>query len=110
MNMKPLRFRGTSLEDLRLFPKDARQDAGFQLHQVQQGREPQDFKPMKTVGAGVYEIRVSDDTGAYRVMYVAKFDKFVYVLHCFQKTSQKTKKEDLELAEKRYRELLKEVR
>jgi phage-related protein len=109
MNMKLLSFRGSSLNDLRLFPQEARQDAGYQLYQVQMGRDPQDFKPMTTGGAGVYEIRVTDDTGTYRVMYVAKFNESVYVLHCFQKKSQKTKKEDLILAQKRYRELLQEV-
>jgi phage-related protein len=64
---------------------------------------------MNTVGQGVREIRVRDAAGAFRVMYVAKFDDAVYVLHCFQKKTQKTSKADLNLAARRYRELLKEL-
>jgi phage-related protein len=78
------------------------------LDQVQHGREPDDWKPMNTVGQGVKEIRIRDEAGAFRVLYVAKFADAVYVLHCFQKKTEKTSKADLELAAKRYRELLKE--
>jgi len=65
---------------------------------------------MKTVGAGVKEIRIKDSGDAYRVLYVAKFEDAVYVLHCFQKTTRKTSKTDLELATTRYRELINEVK
>jgi len=71
---------------------------------VQVGREPSDWKPMSEVGAGACEIRVRDDTGAFRVIYVAKFAEAVYVLHAFQKKAQKTAQVDLDLAERRYRE------
>ncbi|OBS10960.1 hypothetical protein Thpro_020676 [Acidihalobacter prosperus] len=64
---------------------------------------------MPTVGKGVREIRVRDATGAFRVIYVAKLAEAVYVLHCFQKKTQKTAKSDLELAGQRYRDLLKEL-
>ena len=70
---------------------------------VQVGREPADFKPLSTVGAGAYEIRIRDDAGAFRVVYVAKFDEAVYVLHAFQKTSRKTSQADIDLATKRYK-------
>jgi phage-related protein len=63
---------------------------------------------MNTVGQGVKEIRIRDEAGAFPVLYVAKFADAVYVLHCFQKKTEKTSKADLELAAKRYRELLKE--
>jgi len=106
--MKPIEFLGDSLDCLREFPKLARREAGFQLDRVQRGLEPFDWKPMTPVGAGVREIRVRDDSEAYRVLYVAKFEDAVYVLHCFQKKSQATPKRDIDLAEKRYRELLKE--
>jgi phage-related protein len=76
---------------------------GHQLDQVQHGREPDDWKPMNTVGRGVREIRMHDAAEAFRVLYVAKFDDAVYVLHCFQKT-QKTSKADLNLAAQRYRD------
>jgi len=70
---------------------------------VQFGGEPQNFKPMPTVGAGAYEIRVRDESGAYRAIYVAKFETAVYVLHAFQKKTQQTTKMDIELAKVRYR-------
>ena len=106
---KPVEFRGSSLDDLRSFPLAARRDAGHQLDQVQNGQEPDDWKPMNTVGQGVKEIRIRDAVGAFRVIYVAKFADAVYVLHCFQKKTAKTSKVDLGLAAKRYRDLLKEL-
>jgi phage-related protein len=106
---KPVEFRGSALEDLRAFPEAARREAGYQLDQVQHGHEPDDWKPMNTVGQGVREIRIRDAAGAFRVMYVAKFDNAVYVLHCFQKKTQKTSKADLNPAAQRYRELVKEL-
>ena len=107
---KPVEFRGSALEDLRAFPEAARREAGYQLDQVQHGREPDDWKPMNTIGRGVREIRIRDAAGAFRVMYVAKFDDAIYVLHCFQKKTQKTSRADLDLAAQRYRDLLKENR
>lgn len=106
---KPVEFRGTSLDDLRAFPISARREAGFQLDRVQCGHEPDDWKPINTVGHGVQEIRIRDVTGVFRVMFVAKFSDAVYVLHCFQKKTEKTSQGDLELASKRYRDLLKEL-
>jgi len=96
------------LEDLRAFPLTVRREAGHQLDQVQHGREPDDWKPMTAVGPGVKEIRIRDEAGAFRILYVAKFADAIYVLHCFQKKTEKTSKADVELAAKRYRELLKE--
>ena len=106
--VKPLKFKGTSLQDLRDFPEAARREAGHQLDRVQNGIEPEDFKSMPSVGSGVQEIRLKDESGIYRVLYVAKFQDAVYVLHCFQKKTQKTAKADIDLASKRYTELLKE--
>ena len=102
-------FLGNALEDLRAFPATARREAGYQLDQVQQGREPDDWKPINTVGPGVREIRIRDEGGAFRVVYVAKLAAAIYVLHCFQKKTQKTAKVDLDLARKRYRDLVKEM-
>jgi phage-related protein len=107
---KPVEFLGSSLDDLRAFPLHARREAGHQLDQVQNGLEPDDWKPMNTVGQGVKEIRIRDAAGAFRVIYVAKFAEAVYVLHCFQKKTGKTSKTDLDLAAQRYRDLLKETR
>jgi phage-related protein len=109
MDSKPIEFRGSALDDLRAFPRAARREAGYQLDQVQRGREPDRWKPMNTVGQGVREIRIRDAAGAFRVLYVAKFEDAVYVLHCFQKKTQKTRKADLDLAGQRYRDLLKEL-
>jgi phage-related protein len=109
VDSKPIEFRGSALDDLRAFPQAARREAGYQLDQVQRGREPDDWKPMNTVGQGVREIRIRDAAGAFRVLYVAKFEDAVYVLHCFQKKTQKTRKADLDLAGQRYRDLLKEL-
>lgn len=108
-DFKPIEFRGTALDDLRAFPVSARREAGYQLDQLQQGGEPDDWKPMTTVGQGVREIRIRDQTGAFRVIYIAKFANTLYVLHCFQKKTQKTGRTDLDLAAKRYRDLLKEM-
>jgi phage-related protein len=106
--MKSIEFLGDSLDCLREFPKQIRREAGFQLDRAQRNLQPFYWKPMSTVGAGVREIRLRDDTGAYRVMYVAKFEDAVYVLHCFQKKTQATPKRDIDVAEKRYRELVRE--
>jgi len=104
--MKPICFVGSSRDDLRELSEDARETAGYQLFKVQQGKEPDDWKPMPSVGAGVNEIRVWDDSGTYRVLYVAKFEDAVYVLHVFEKRSQKTPKGEIQLAKSRYAELI----
>ena len=108
--MKQVRFRGTSFEALRAFPEMARRDAGYQIDRVQKKLEPDDFKPMTAVGKSVYEVRVQEVSGAYRVIYIAKFEQFVYVLHCFQKKMQRTSKKDVDIARFRFRDLMKEIR
>jgi phage-related protein len=101
--MKPVRFVGSARDDLAAFPKIARTRAGHELFMIQVGRNPDDWKPMSSVGPGACEIRVRDPNGAYRVIYVAKFTDAVYVLHAFQKKTQKTARADLDLAMQRYR-------
>ena len=102
--MKPVEFVGSSREDLRSFPAEARRAAGFELSFVQQGLVPTDWKPMKTVGPGAMEIRIHV-LGEWRGIYVAKFAAAVYVLHAFEKKTRGTRREDIELAGKRYREV-----
>ena len=102
---KPLHFLGSSLADLRAFPDEARRDAGFNLDFVQRGLDPSDWKPMKEVGPGVKEIRVRDAMGAFRVIYLATRAEGVYVLHCFQKKTRKTRKTDIDLAASRLRQI-----
>ncbi len=103
--MKRLEFLGDSLEQLRDFPETVRKEAGVQLHKVQQGFEPSDWKPMTSVGPGVREIRIRDEAGAFRVLYIANIEDAVYVLHVFQKKTQQTAKRDLDLAATRLRQI-----
>ena len=107
--VKLIEFVGSSLDDLRGFPVGARRECGYQLDRVQQGFDPVDWKPMPTVGSGVREVRVRDQGGAFRVIYVAKLADHVYVLHCFQKRTQQTATADLELASRRYKEIVSAV-
>ena len=85
------------------FPRAARKEAGFQLGRVQAGVEPSDWKPFDDVGSGTREIRIRDASGIYRVMYVAKFEEAIYVLHCFEKRTQATSRRDKGIAAARYR-------
>jgi phage-related protein len=101
--MKPVRFVGSSRDDLASFPVEVRARAGHELFMVQVGRDPENWKPMSSIGPGACEIRVRDPSGAYRVIYVAKFADGVYVLHAFQKKTQRTARADLDLAMRRYR-------
>jgi phage-related protein len=107
--VKSVEFRATTLDDLRDFPRGARREVGHQIDQVQQGRDRDDWKPMPTVGQGVREIRIRHEDGAFRVIYVTRFAETIYVLHCFRKQTQKTRKADLDLAARRYRDLVREV-
>lgn len=104
--MKPVDFCGDALDELRAFPVGARREAGYQIDKVQHGQEPDDWKPMKTIGAGVKEIRIRDESGAFRVIYLAKLGDAVYVLHCFQKKTEQTSGRDIDLARRRYKELM----
>ena len=99
--MKKVVFMGDSLARIRAFPSGARQDAGFQIDRVQRGEHPDKWKPMKTIGKGVQEICIKEASGHYRVIYLAKLEDAVYVLHAFQKKTQQTRKSDIDLARKR---------
>jgi phage-related protein len=100
--MKKLKFVGSSQADLAGFPEEAKRRAGFELWQVQLGLMPIDFKPMPTVGAGACEVRIKVGM-QWRVIYVAHRGDAVYVLHAFQKTTQKTALADIDLAARRYK-------
>ena len=102
--MKPLNFIGSSLDDLRNFPDEARRAAGFELRAVQNGFEPTYWKPMQAIGPGVKEIRIHV-LGEWRVIYVAKLRDAVYVLHAFQKKTRKTNRQDIDLARRRYSQI-----
>jgi phage-related protein len=108
--MKPVSFIGNSLDAVRSFPDSARREAGFQIDRLQRGLDPDDWKPMKTIGAGVREIRVRDASGAFRVIYIATLEDAVYILHAFQKKTEATSKRDLDLASTRFRDLMQRQR
>ena len=108
MTLKRIKWLGDSRERIREFPDDAMRETGYQLERVQAGREPADWKPMPSVGLGVNEIRVRDADGAFRLIYVARFTEAVYVLHAFRKKARKTPKPDIELARRRFRDLVQE--
>jgi phage-related protein len=105
-DVKPLWFLGDSLKALRDFPDEDRRDAGRQLQRVQDGKRPNDFKPMPAIGKGVEEIRVWEESGTYRVIYTARLTEAVYVLHVFGKKSQGTSRRDIEIARERFRQLM----
>ena len=99
--MKRIYFLADTLDQIRDFPLKARSDAGAELRRVQRGLEPMDWKPMKSVGVGVREIRVRDASGVFRVIYVLDKAEAIFVLNAFQKKTQKTPKRELALAKLR---------
>lgn len=103
--MREVKFVGTSLDDLRALPKPARQDMGRQIDRVQRGLDPNDWKPMSSVGPGVREIRIRDETNTYRSIYLTNLDDAVYVLHVFTKKSRRTPTRDIRLARSRLKAL-----
>ncbi len=105
--MKPIVLLGDSLEVIRDFPTGIRQAAGFQLDKVQRGLTPDDYKQLPAVGKGVQEIRIRDISGAYRVIYVARFEKAVYVLHAFKKKTQRTPTLEIRIAKARMMHIIK---
>ena len=102
---KPLVWVGSSRRDLRALPETVRLRAGYELSRVQEGLEATDWKPMPEAGEGVREIRVRVQ-GEHRILYVAKFEEAVYVLHVFQKKTRKTPWPDMVTTRLRYREVL----
>ena len=108
--MKDVVFLGDSLKEIVNFPKSARQTAGRQLAKLQNGNAPDDFKSMSDIGKGVEEIRIRDQSGIFRVIYTARLTDAIYVLHAFQKKTMKTSKQDIEIARKRFKKLMRGVR
>ena len=102
---RPVEFLGDALSRMRDFPESARKEAGVQLHKIQLGLDPSDWKPMASIGAGVREIRIRDEAGIFRVIYVTKIKDAVYVLHAFQKKTQQTSKQDFDLAISRLKQI-----
>ena len=103
--MKKIIWLGITHQLIKEYPIDVRKEIGFNLDRVQRGLDPRDWKPMIGVGTGVKEIRIHEEN-EYRVLYVAKFEEAIYVLHSFVKKTQATSKKDIEIAKKRYAEIL----
>ena len=106
---KTITWKGSAYRDIKSFPAEARKKAGYELYTVQCGAEPSDWKPMPSVGAGVKEIRIHCRE-QYRIIYVAKFEESIYVLHGFMKKTQKTVQRDIEIARSRLKEVIHERR
>ena len=104
MDKKDVCFLGSSLEDIATFPDDAKRESGYQLGLLQAGEQPDDWKPFSDIGSGVKEIRIHKGN-EYRVMYVTKFNEYIYVLHAFVKKEQRTRKADIDIAKKRYKQI-----
>jgi phage-related protein len=102
MDDKSIEWIGSSHDDIRIFPQEVRRKAGLELRALQRGENPTDFRRMDSIGNGVYEIRVHVH-GAYRIFYIASFEEAIYVLHAFQKKTQKTAKRDIDVGRQRYR-------
>ena len=103
--LKRIEFLGDSLAELRGFPEVARKEAGVQLHKVQLGIEPSDWKPFSSIGPGVREIRIREDGGAFRIIYAASVGDAVYVLNAFEKKTQQTPKRQVDLARARLKQV-----
>ena len=98
--LKRIDFIGSSRENLKKFPEEVKQDIGYALYEAQRGEKPATAKPLKGFsGAGVLEIVENFSSGTYRVVYTVRFQKVIYVLHCFQKKSKhgiKTPQQDID--------------
>jgi putative addiction module killer protein len=103
--VKEIEFHGRSITEIRNFPAAAKREAGHQLDRVQHGHDPNDWKPMASIGKGVREIRIQEQ-GQYRVIYIAKLKDVIHVLHAFQKKTQKTRKHDIEAAKNALKQIL----
>lgn len=105
---KNIDWRGSSLKDLRNFPVDVKRRAGYELEQIQQGLPPTQWKSVNEWGSGVVEIKLDAFAGTFRVVYIAKFEDAIYILHCFAKKTQQTPLTDIAIIKARYAEILRE--
>ena len=94
-------WEGNSREVLQGFPEGVRQNLGFQLWQLQQGERPSDYRPLPSIGPGVFELRDQDERGWYRVVYLSRINDVIHLLHCFEKKSREMPRRDFERAKQR---------
>jgi len=103
--VKEIRWLGSTNRIVREYPVNVRREIGYNLDRIQRGLEPFDWKPLVGVGNGVKEIRIHEEN-EYRVLFVTKFQEAIYVLHSFVKKTEQTAKKDIDIAKKRYAEIL----
>ncbi len=108
--LRPIAWVGSAFDDLLCFPEKVRREAGYQLHRLQAGLEAADWKPMTEIGRGVEEVRLRSSSGAYRILYLARFEEAVYILHCFIKKSRRTSEHDKRIAKARFQSVMEELR
>lgn len=107
--MRKVVFEGNTLKTIRQLPDDVRHRSGYEIDRIQRGKEPENWKPFSTIGQGAREIRIQVDR-QYRIIYIAKFEDKVHVLHVFEKKTQKTRKSDIEIAKNRLKEVIRRYR
>jgi phage-related protein len=96
---------GDSRDVVRGYARDVRVAIGNELRLLQTGEKPVHARPLKTVGRGVWELKISEAEGQFRVVYVVKRNDRIYVLHAFQKKTQQTPQRDIDLAKARFKEI-----
>jgi len=104
MYLKKIEWIKSSRRSIKEFPAEARYRAGSELLLVQEGKQPTNWKPISLMGPGVMEIRIHEPH-EYRILCIAKFPEAIYVLHCFDKKTQKTSQRDINIARSAYVEV-----
>ena len=104
--MRTVVFEGNTLTLIRQLPDKARLRAGYEIDRVQRDKLPENWKPFPSVGQGVREIRIQVGQ-QFRIMYLVKYENKVHILHVFEKKIQKTRTSDIEIAEKRLKQVIK---
>lgn len=94
-------WEGDSREVLSGFPQKVKQNFGFELWRLQQGERPSDYRPLPSIGTGVFELRDQDERAWYRLVYLSRVNDVIYVLHCFEKKSREMPGRDFEKARQR---------
>jgi len=107
--MRKVVFEGNTLEIIRQLPVVIRHRAGYAIDQVQRNIEPENWKPFSSIGQGVREIRIQHGE-QFRIIYIAKFENKVHILHVFQKKTQKTRKVDIDIAKSRFKDVIRRYR
>lgn len=99
-------WEGDAKAVIRSFPDEAKQNLGFQLRLLQQGQQPTDYRAMRSIGPGVFELREQDARAWYRVIYLSRVRDVIHVLHCFEKRSRETPMKEINTARQRLKAVL----